>query len=153
MNKANPEPIKFFMDTGRWAFLSPMYLCPVEIDGISYGSVEHYYQSIKGATEPIRSRIRGAATGYLAKEMAHALKGAEAAKLSPEKKIEVMRTAMVAKFLQNRDLGEKLLATGDALLLEDNPEDMFWGINGQNWVGKLVMEARAAVIKQKAQKA
>jgi len=150
MDKATkPKPIKFFMDTGRWGFLSPMYPCPVKVDGITYGSVEHYYQSMKGATEAIKSKIREAPTGYVAKEMAHALNGGDAVKLSPQEKIEVMRKAMLAKFLQNPDLGKKLLATGDSLLLEDSPNDMFWGLNGENWVGKLVTEARDAVRKQK----
>ena len=150
MDKAKPKPIKFFMDTGRWASLSPMYLCPIDIDGTPYKSAEHYYQSMKGATDAIKSKIREAPTGYVAKEMAHALKGAEAVKLSPGEKITIMRKAMLAKFLQNRDIGDKLLATGDALLFEDSPEDLFWGINGQNWIGKLVMEARDAVRKQRS---
>ncbi len=56
-----------------------------------------------------------------------------------------MRKALYAKFIQNLDLREMLLATGDAELHEDSPTDMVWGRRGQDLLGKLLMELRAAL--------
>jgi predicted NAD-dependent protein-ADP-ribosyltransferase YbiA (DUF1768 family) len=39
-------------------------------------------------------------------------------------------------------LKEKLLATGDAILHEDSPTDVFWGKKGEDWLGKLLMKVR-----------
>lgn len=63
-------------------------------------------------------------------------------------KIEVMRVGLYAKFTQNQELRDKLLATGDAVLQEGNTwGDVFWGIDlttgqGENWLGRLLMDLR-----------
>jgi len=150
MNKArSARPIRFYMDTGKWGFLSPMYLCPVRIGGREYRSAEHYYQSMKASNEGKREWIRNSATGYEAKERAHALGAEELASKSPDQKIATMREAFIAKFTQNRELGIKLLETGETELLEDSPDDPFWGAKGENWIGRLAMETRLKIRKQK----
>ena len=64
-----------------------------------------------------------------------------------EVKIEVMREVLRCKFSQNPDLKAKLIATGDAELIEGNNwNDRFWGVCrgvGQNHLGRLLMELRA----------
>ncbi len=145
MNKAKPKSIKFYDDTGEWGFISTMYLCPIEIGGVLYKSLEHYYQSTKPLSESKRKWIMDSATGYEAKARLHSLGPEEYPKRPPEEKLTVMRRGFTAKFAQNPDLGEKLLATGDAILLEDSPDDLFWGARGENWMGKLAMEAREAL--------
>ncbi len=149
MNKVkSARQIRFYMDTGEWGFLSPMYPCPIKIKGVEYGSAEHYYQSMKAADQAKREWIRCSATGYEAKDRAHELKQEETVKKSPEKKIATMREAFLAKFAQNPELAAKLLDTGDAQLLEESI-DPFWGEKGENWIGRLAMEARASVRKRK----
>ncbi len=44
---------------------------------------------------------------------------------------EVVYSANLAKFSQNKDLKEKLLATGDKLIVECSPYDKIWG-NGMS---------------------
>lgn len=122
-----------------------MYPCQIKLGGMEYKSAEHYYQSMKALDESKKAWIRDSATGYEAKARAHELKESEAAKKSPEQKIETMREAFLAKFDQNPELGSKLLETGDSELLEDSHDDLFWGAKGENWIGKLAMEAREAV--------
>jgi ribA/ribD-fused uncharacterized protein len=150
MKKQKSTSIKFYHDTGEWGFLSPMYLCKIKIDGVEYKSPEHYYQSGKAATQSKREWIMNADTAYEAKIRSHTLKDTELVTRSPQEKIEAIRRGFIAKFTQNPELGEKLLATGDAMLFEDSPDDLFWGIKGENWIGKLVMEAREIVKKGKA---
>ena len=73
-------------------------------------------------------------------------------------RIEVMRSGLMAKFNQNSDLKTELLKTGETMLAEASPIDLFWGTGcglrsemlskpnqwkGQNQMGKLLMEIRA----------
>ncbi len=66
--------------------------------------------------------------------------------------IAVMREVVNAKFNQNPDLKELLLATGHAYLVEHIPvkgRDAFWGDDfdgtGLNWLGGIAMEMRGNV--------
>lgn len=67
-----------------------------------------------------------------------------------DKKLDIMLTALRAKFLQNADLQKLLLATGNKILVEDtaqaNYEDYFWGNGhsgmGWNHLGQLLMHVR-----------
>lgn len=71
----------------------------------------------------------------------------------------VIRAAM-SKFLQNKEMGNLLLSTGDKILVFANPLDGEWGIGmpagdplaadpskwkGKNRLGKLLMEARTQI--------
>ena len=64
-----------------------------------------------------------------------------------------MREVVICKFMQNPDLMKKLLATGDAKLVEGNTwHDNYWGIcrcgsrdkcgTGSNMLGKILMQVR-----------
>lgn len=61
-------------------------------------------------------------------------------------KLGIMEEILRAKLTQHPYIREKLLATGDAELIEDSPKDSFWGCgsdgNGQNHLGKLWMKLR-----------
>lgn len=63
-----------------------------------------------------------------------------------DKKFDVMRDGIRLKFLPGTSLSEKLLSTGDAVLIEWAPWDEYWGSgktgNGENNLGKLLMERR-----------
>ena len=65
-------------------------------------------------------------------------------------KIDIMRQVLKSKFTQNPELKAKLIATGDAELIEGNNwNDRFWGVCrgvGQNHLGKLLMEVRAELV-------
>lgn len=58
-----------------------------------------------------------------------------------------MKLVLRAKFSQHTDLMQMLIDTGDAQLVEDSPNDAFWGIGrdgaGQNQLGLLLQEIRA----------
>ena len=63
-----------------------------------------------------------------------------------EVKFWVMLGVCSAKFTQNKDLAEQLLATGDEELIEGNTwGDRTWGMvngTGKNWLGKILMQIR-----------
>lgn len=67
----------------------------------------------------------------------------------------IVKTVVTSKFAYNRNLLEKLTATGDKHLAEDSPYDKTWGIGtkskkmketktwpGQNLLGIILMEVR-----------
>ena len=62
-------------------------------------------------------------------------------------KIDVMRTAVRAKFTQHDELRDLLLSTKDAKLVERTSNDSFWGDGGDgrglNWLGRILMQVRA----------
>lgn len=62
-------------------------------------------------------------------------------------KVDVMRHALKRKF-EDWGLRQKLLDTGDAILHEDSPTDMFWGKKGKDMLGKLLMELREQIYKE-----
>jgi predicted NAD-dependent protein-ADP-ribosyltransferase YbiA (DUF1768 family) len=56
-----------------------------------------------------------------------------------------MRAAILAKFRQHEGACAALLATGQRTLVEDSHDDRFWAAvrgDGENWTGRLLMEAR-----------
>jgi ribA/ribD-fused uncharacterized protein len=57
-----------------------------------------------------------------------------------------LRRADIAKYAQNPDFAARLLATEDVEIVEDAPNDAYWGIGsdgaGENWAGRILMEVR-----------
>lgn len=62
-------------------------------------------------------------------------------------KQQVMFEAVYFKFKQNRQILKKLLATGDAYIVEATVKENYWGCgpnnDGQNNYGKIVMAVRS----------
>ena len=59
-----------------------------------------------------------------------------------DRKVEIMLKGLRAKFSQSKMLREALLETGNATIHENSPTDMFWGIKGEDMLGKLLMKVR-----------
>ncbi len=63
-------------------------------------------------------------------------------------KVQLMEEIVRAKFTQNADLAQMLLATGNRLIQEGNTwHDVFWGVDqktekGENHLGKILMKIR-----------
>ena len=130
-------------------FLSNFASSIIIIGGKGYATVEHYYQSQKFTAHPVlaervRTAVNARAAKFIASQANPDLMRADWRRVN----IEVMRTALVAKFQQNEPLREKLLATAGSALHEDAPGDMFWGSLGQDWLGKLLTEIRDQMIAQ-----
>ncbi|MBV8888843.1 MAG: NADAR family protein [Alphaproteobacteria bacterium] len=150
----------FGRDRDAFRFLSHFWPAPITLDGESWPTVEHYYQAQKSDNHGYRQAIRAALTPGQAKRLAappgaprrvshHSwfrAHGREPRVDWDAVKLDVMRRADHAKFAQNPDLAELLLATADAELIEDSPSDRFWGTGrdgqGLNWAGRVLMEVR-----------
>ena len=121
---------------------------PIRLRGREWPTTEHYFQAQKFAGTDREHKIRKARTpgvaARLGRDRAVSLrKDWEAVKLG------VMREAVLAKFTQHSELRGKLLATGDAVLVEHTASDQFWGDGGdgagENWLGRILMEVRSGV--------
>lgn len=58
-----------------------------------------------------------------------------------------MEEVLWQKFTQHRSLGDLLVSTGNADLVEDNPRDAYWGVGpdggGRNEFGKVLEKIRS----------
>lgn len=133
--------------TGDYRFLSNFYPAEVELDGIKYPSVEHAYQAAKTTDKEERKQFhkRPLPTAAEAKKLGKKL---DLRSDWEGVKLDVMEQLLIQKFA-HQELKEKLLETGDALLVEGNYwGDTFWGVDnrkgGSNHLGKLLMKIRNA---------
>ena len=115
-------------DRAAFGFLSNFHPAPIQLGGEPWRTVEHYYQAQKSPAPDYRQAIREADTPGHAKRLGadptaplrvsrqswFRQTGETPRKGWQEAKLDVMRAAVRAKFLQNPDLGELLLATGTA---------------------------------------
>jgi len=132
----------------KYRFLSNFYVAAFVINDKEYSTVEHYFQSAKHIGCELEEKIRLAKTPMQAKKLAWSRKACPGWETRKE---AVMFRALIAKFGQNPDIAERLLATGDALLHEDSPYDTYWGVKGLDRLGKLLMIARNELRKGTAE--
>lgn len=129
---------------GPNAFLSNFYLHPVKYEGLEYPSSEHAYQAAK----TLNMKARRA---FTLSEMSAGMAKHLGAALEIRCNWDSIRLAQMAAILDVKfadpTMRAKLLATGDAELIEGNTwGDTFWGVcngKGQNWLGKTLMSIRA----------
>lgn len=138
--------IDYFKD--QYEFLSNFYICDVEYETIVFPSSEHAFQAAKDLDlEKRKLLIEIAPKPGQAKRKCG--KRENFVNLRPgwdNVKDKIMYEIVKAKFEQNEDLKEKLLATGDVELIEGNWwKDYYWGVcegKGLNKLGKILMRIR-----------
>ncbi len=134
---------------GEYDFLSNFYASEVEMDGAEYPTIEHAFQAAKTHDYAQRQAIRNAKTPSSAKAMGRKLKRRED---WFDVSLQIMETLVRQKFTDYPNLREKLLATGDAQLIEGNTwNDKFYGCIwnakqnewvGENHLGRILMKVR-----------
>jgi ribA/ribD-fused uncharacterized protein len=141
--RAATAPAKIAAFEGEYHFLSNFYPAVIVFEGITYPSVEHAYQSAKTTDMNERRRIAAIIDPANAKVAGRKLD------YRPDwetVKFDVMETCVRYKFTHHPELREKLLATGDAELIEGNTwNDRIWGVyqgQGENRLGKTLMKVR-----------
>lgn len=149
--------ILFTKESDDYGFLSNFASYPITIDGVDFKSTEQFFQWSKFLeTETVhRERILNTDTPQGAKKLGKS----RSAKIQPdwnEKRNRVMAIALYHKFTQHGDLALQLIATGNAELVEDAWWDSYWGNgrdgNGQNKLGKLLMELRQFLKNERSNK-
>ena len=133
---------------GEYAFLSNFYPSPFTVDGITFPTVENWFQAWKCKSETEFKRIATAKTPGEAKRLGrHGSLRPDWEKI----KISVMYDGLKHKF-SDPVLKQMLLDTGDEELIEGNTwHDNTWGdcscpkcvdIKGKNALGKILMDVR-----------
>ncbi len=143
------------------------------IDGKSYPTSEHYFQSQKfiypkapettleyadivaSVNTPNKSRIlalQKIGGGYKWRTALNPIiqqsldDGVKIDKEWDDRRNNVMRRAVYAKFSQNPTLKKLLIDTFPAKIIEDSPRDYYWGIGnsdtGKNMLGRILEEVR-----------
>lgn len=139
-----------FVGSYRW--LSNFFKCRVEWEGRVYTSSEAAYQS--GKYPPAERDVFTTLDPDPAKKLSRTKPYDTAA--WETRKERTMREVLWAKFSQNPELAAQLLATGDRVLEETNWwGDKVWGVfqgEGQNLLGKQLMEIRARLRAERAAK-
>lgn len=131
---------------GEHAFLSNFFPAPVKYDGVTYATVEHAYQAAKTEDRVARLRIEACSTPGRAKRMGKEVK---LRANWEDMKLDIMRDLLWQKFTDHPTLRERLLATGDVMLVEGNDwGDRYWGVCdgvGFNFLGRLLMFTRRVI--------
>ena len=143
---------------GKYFFLSNMYPCKVELNGLIFPSAEHAFQAAKCVNREDVEKILRCKTGKEAKIVGRKVKLREDWERIKD---EVMYRVVKAKFNQNKDLAKKLIDTYPAILVEGNTwRDTYWGVDlfhkskrylygyrGRNKLGEILMEVREELRK------
>ena len=134
-----------------YEFLSNFYTAPVTYQGLTFQNNEAAFQAQKTLDESEKLQFTEYGPGKskgIGRQVA----------LRPdweEVKNGIMYEIVLAKFTQNLELADKLLATGDKVLVEGNRwNDTHWGVNiqtgqGKNHLGKILMRVRTELSKRK----
>lgn len=127
-------------------FLSNFYPATFMWCGIYWHNSEAAYQGAKAGTRDTLLEFAKMSSP------AEAKRAGKTVSLRPDwdkVKVQIMRDIVFAKFNQNPDLRDRLLATDNAQLEEGNMwKDTFWGVCppysaiGENHLGKILMELR-----------
>ena len=138
--------------TGKYRFLSNFHMCYIRWGGGNlYPSVENAYQAAKTMDMNERIKFLNIYPGA-AKKLGRTLKLRENWE---DVKVGTMLVLLAIKFSEPK-LRAKLLATGDAKLVEGNDwGDTYWGVcngEGHNMLGKLLVELRKTIINKSNEK-
>ena len=132
-----------------YEFLSNFYSIPITYKGLTYQNSEAAFQAQKVLDDEEKIPFTQASA-----RQAKSLGRMVSLRYDWEfVKVNLMLEITRAKFLQNPELAEKLLATGNAMLVEGNRwNDTFWGVNiksgkGENYLGKILMCVRRELRK------
>jgi hypothetical protein len=140
------DPNTIYGFFGEYRFLSNFHPCEITDDyELIYPSTENAYQAAKHNAVDVRKLFVNISPGG-AKKLSKKIKPVEN---WDNIKLMVMKKLNKQKFTKHEELKNKLLATGDKILVEGNWwNDIFYGVCngvGENNLGKILMEIRNEV--------
>jgi len=129
---------------GEYEFLSNFYAHEFTYRHQTWKTSEHAFQAMKAKTAHDRELVRAQVTPYLAKRVGRSI---ERRPDWETVKLHFMHNIVLSKFTSGPEIGQLLLSTRNAELIEGNNHgDTFWGtVDGQglNHLGTILMQVRA----------
>lgn len=141
---------------------SQWYKSSMIIDGITYTTCEQYMMSQKALLfkdKEIYKKIMESDSPKEYKALGRKIKNFNE-EIWNNNKRDIVFKANIAKFTQNKELKNKLLSTGNKILVEASPYDAIWGIKmtkddsrilnketwkGENLLGYILMDVREEI--------
>jgi len=128
--------------SGEYRFLSNFFPTKVNLEGIEFPTLENAYQAAKNFDWERRKMFTTLSAGQAKREGQKTMMRPDWEQV----KVLIMTSLVRDKFTRNPELGQRLLETGDAMLIEGNHwGDTFWGVckgKGENHLGKVLMKVR-----------
>ncbi len=141
------EPLYFYTKSMPFWGLSNFAPPGIEVDGVYWDTIEHYFQAQKFGDLALRERIRRAATPKDARELGQSRRYPLRADWDSVRE-EVMLFALRLKF-NVPSARALLLSTGERELIESSPYDHYWACGkdgtGLNRLGRLLMQVRSEI--------
>ena len=152
---AMTNTINFYKVGDKYGEFSNFSPYPIDINGVTWPTSEHYFQAQKFAGTSHEEEIRLARSPMVAAKMGRD-RARPLRKDWESVKDDIMREALIAKFSQHRSLRKLLLSTENLRIVEHTKNDAYWGDggngSGKNMLGQLLMEVRS-VLRDREQKA
>jgi ribA/ribD-fused uncharacterized protein len=132
-------------------FLSTYSPHSFELEDKRWPSAEHYYQAAKFSGSHYASRIANAVSPIDAHRLGNVWWRRKRGDFKILRKT-LMTRALYSKAVQNSEIAEALLATGDRVLVESSAYEHYWGLGrdqrGANTLGKIWMDVRKKLADQ-----
>jgi ribA/ribD-fused uncharacterized protein len=132
-------------------------LNPFELEGVSWPSIEHYYQAMKFQdTSPAHfEKIRQAQNAKQARRLGRS-RFHKIRKDWAQVKRVVMTRAVYTSCRTHSNIAQLLLDSGDRKILENSQYDYYWGCGrdrrAENAYGKVLMDVRAKLAQEEKDK-
>lgn len=147
----NNEPVKFYSVNDEFGEFSNFADFPIVIDSKRWPTSEHYFQAMKFDDRAYSEKIRKTPKAFMAAEMGRD-RSIKIKRGWDNMRLNVMTTAVRAKFNQHPELANLLLSTGARKIIEHTENDDFWGDGGngkgKNMLGVILMKIRAELAAQ-----
>lgn len=160
--KPEEEPVLFSQSDkapAEFRPLSPEHDAKIQIDGVTFPTVEHYVQWSKAkmfGDAASQTKIMKTASAKTVKTIGNKIQNVKEEEWE-SRRDDIMRVALRAKFTQHPELRALLLSTKDRIIGEADARDKYWSIGsaadtalakeptkwkGKNRLGQLLMELR-----------
>jgi ribA/ribD-fused uncharacterized protein len=144
------QVISFYSTKDAYGEFSNFAAFPIEMDGRTWPTSEHYFQAQKFAgtehEELIRTTLSPMTVAKIGRDRKRPLRTDW-----DNVKDGIMLTAVRAKFDQHPRLAAMLVETGDADIVEHTENDAYWGDGGDgkglNRLGQILMQVRAEILQ------
>lgn len=125
----------------------------IDLDDMTWPSVEHYFQGMKFADEHLRQQISRAVNPGSAQSLARWRFWKVRRDWKKVRQL-VMTRGIYVKCRTYPEVGAALLATGNRLIVETSQYDYYWGCGrdgrGHNTYGKVLMNVRQRLQQESA---